>query len=59
MPQTIWYLRCAMLHEGAAILILKRKTIQKNAKKEVKDIVPISSLKQPEKSSRLMKATTK
>ena len=45
----IWYLRCAMLHEGAANPNTQKKNYSKNAKKEVKDIVPISSLKQPEK----------
>ena len=38
-----------MLHEGAANPNTKKKNYSKNAKKEVKDIVPISSLKQPEK----------
>lgn len=45
----IWYLRCAMLYEGAANPNTQKKNYSKNAKKEVKNIVPVSCLDNPEK----------
>ena len=45
----IWYLSCAMLHEGAANPNTQKKNYSKNAKKEVKNIIPASSLENPEK----------
>lgn len=45
----IWYLRCAMLHEGAANPNTQKNNYSKNAKKEVKNIVPVSYLDNPEK----------
>ncbi|WP_247906914.1 hypothetical protein [Streptococcus anginosus] len=45
----IWHLRCAMLHEGATNPNTQDVSYSKNSKRKVKDLVPVSNLKIPEK----------
>lgn len=45
----IWHLRCALLHEGATNPNTQKKSYAKNAKRKVKDIIPVSNLIFPEK----------